>query len=198
MRTLRTIGIVSLILGTICMVLSSSGLGYSWEPNLNWGHNDPVPPNELDAVQTYYMYNCQPNNVMCVPLTGGPIFNPELVQDMGMWLIFHTSVQLYIYWGPGNPAPPPNCIQCYVSAGMILYREIGQNYIPIGGDSDSIALNQPGMEFHDIHLHFGEQRDYQPGDRYLLKTWVSGYWIDNTMQMHSTGQILQERYYMII
>ena len=195
-KSINRVGIVGAVILIAMILLSSSGLGYSWEPTEHtraYWDNDRSSAS-LDAVQVVNVFNGNGLQIYSMPITGGTWGYPEDIHIGGHeddYLIFHSMVTLYLYWGDQEPDRPDNCVETYVQATLELQKLVGSNWITTGAtgthETEECKRSTPGTTVETQYLHVWNDTttsSYANMDLYRLVLYEVGGWIDDEAVKH--------------
>ena len=184
-RTFKRIGLVSLVVLVAFLVMQPAGLGHTWEDTKNWDHDDVILPADWDGVQEFTNHNGNDLSAQCSASTGGTYGSPESINDVnGKYLVFGTWCTLNLYWGEDDPDRPEDCTLIWVSASLMLYREVTPNNWQLAASDQLVTRltrTTDGEDNEEIYFHAVEDRDYQHNDMYYLNISVSGGWEDDSV-----------------
>jgi hypothetical protein len=178
---------------TVLLIVSSSGAGWQWTAEHSrdfWTYNQSVLEGQIDGVQTYYCDDGEGCNVQADARTGGPnhVYPEEIDIYTGGYLIFHSKINYYFYWGEDPEERPEGCVALYASISLELWKWNGVNYAAVGGTTGSHTLNVESSETVgpvEKWLHVWEDSPHMtPGTQYRLYIYTIGGWIDNEEVKH--------------
>ncbi len=189
-------GIVGLSVVIALCLISTSGIGYSWEDpdpypwnmsEFQNSHEESVPIHEVDASLMHFMENgdCVFDDITIDPgQYAGTEEDPVIISDHnGKLLVFHVHCALQIVWD-GDPAPPEGMTSMELRSSASLYRDVDnrpdyEDWRNKDYDNHGIILDEEGSKGDEFWLHVVEENyNYQHNDVYRLDIHVSGAWWD--------------------
>jgi hypothetical protein len=156
-------------------------------------------------MQTVDVQNGNGTQILSTAITGGTWQYPTDIHTGGHdgeYLLLHSKVSIYLYWGDNAPPRPPGCAAIYGGASLEFQKLVGFNWITTGATgthSDSLTRSTPGTTLETRYLHvWNDTIPLSNMDLYRLMIYSVGGWIDTGGVYHpDNSPVTTYEYYRI-